>query len=169
MPEIHRDAKSAWLWLVEKGGLEPTGRDMPLLVMLQDRLDPETENLDEALANVTVTGFVNAFFGVITPFVGMMRDLLSISSRLQQLKDLLIGCLRLAMRDKNWKSIWTLSVNGFRALSTPSQFLAPCQFLPTQNCGSCEKTSTQPEHLTQTGHLQKTPSFRTAGKRPPAC
>jgi len=76
MPESHHDAKSAWLWLVEKGGLEPEGRDSELLSMLKDRLDPETGNLEEALASATVTGFLNAFFGVVAPFVDMMRDLL---------------------------------------------------------------------------------------------
>lgn len=76
MPETHRDAKSAWSWLVKKGGIEPEGRDSSLVEVLKNRLNPESVNLDDALTNTTVTGFVNAFFGVITPFVGMMRDLL---------------------------------------------------------------------------------------------
>ena len=76
MSETHRDAKSAWSWLVNKGGIEPAGRDSSLVEMLKSRLNPESVDLDDALTNTTVTGFVNAFFGVITPFVGMMRDLL---------------------------------------------------------------------------------------------
>jgi hypothetical protein len=76
MSETHRDAKSAWSWLVKKGGIEPKGRDSSLVEMLKSRLNPESVDLDDALTNTTVTGFVNAFFGVITPFVGMMRDLL---------------------------------------------------------------------------------------------
>jgi hypothetical protein len=62
--------------LVNKGGIEPEGRDSSLVEMLKSRLNPESFDLDDALTNTTVTGFVNAFFGVITPFVGMMRDLL---------------------------------------------------------------------------------------------
>jgi len=76
MPQAHRDAKSAWQWLAKKGGIEPKGRDLPLVTMLKDRLDPEASGLVEALSKVTVTVFLNTFFGVISPFVGMMRDLL---------------------------------------------------------------------------------------------
>jgi hypothetical protein len=76
MSVAHRNAKSAWSWLVKFGGIELEGRDSPLVEMLKSRLNPESVDLDDALTNTTVTGFVNAFFGVITPFVGMMRDLL---------------------------------------------------------------------------------------------
>ena len=76
MPKAHRDARSAWQWLVKKGGIEPEGRDLPLITMMKDRLDPEASGLAEALSNVTVTVFLSTFFGVISPFVTMMRDLL---------------------------------------------------------------------------------------------
>jgi hypothetical protein len=77
MPKVHRDAKSAWEWLVKSGGIEPDDRDLPLITMLKDRLDPEAFGLAEALSGVTVTVFLNTFFGVISPFVSMMRDLLA--------------------------------------------------------------------------------------------
>src|ERR1039458_5779836 len=64
----HRDAKSAWQWLAKKGGIEPEGRDLPLVTMLKDRLDPEASGLAEALSKVTVTVFLNTVFGVISPF-----------------------------------------------------------------------------------------------------
>jgi hypothetical protein len=76
MAKAHRDAKSAWQWLVKKGGIEPEGRDLPLVIMLKDRLDPESSSLAKALSSATVTVFLNTFFGVISPFVTMMRDLL---------------------------------------------------------------------------------------------
>jgi hypothetical protein len=76
MTRPHRDAKSAWDWLVKKGGIEPEDRDLPLVQMLKDRLDPEAQGLPEALSNVTLTVFLNTFFGVISPFIAMMRDLL---------------------------------------------------------------------------------------------
>ena len=77
MPEAHRDAQSAWRWLAKKGGIEPQQRDLPLVTMLKDRLDPEASDLTGALSNVSITVLLNTFFGVISPFVGMMRDLLS--------------------------------------------------------------------------------------------
>ena len=76
-PETHRDANSAWQWLATKGGIEPEGRDLPLTAMLRDRLNPEALHLEDALSGTSVTAFLNAFFGVISPFVAMMRDLLA--------------------------------------------------------------------------------------------
>jgi hypothetical protein len=74
---MHRDANSAWQWLASKGGIEPEGRDLSLAAMLRDRLNPEALHLAGALSGVSVTAFLNAFFGVISPFVAMMRDLLA--------------------------------------------------------------------------------------------
>ena len=50
MAELHRDALSAWEWLVKKGGIEPEGRDLPLVATLRVRLDPEASSLPEVLS-----------------------------------------------------------------------------------------------------------------------
>jgi hypothetical protein len=77
MTNPHRDAKSAWQWLVKNGGIELQDRDLPLVAMLKDRLDPEAPSLEDALSKASITVFLNAFFGIISPFIGMMSDLLA--------------------------------------------------------------------------------------------
>lgn len=77
MPDINRNPTAAWLWLSEKGGLEIEGRDLPLVMSLKDRLDPRAENLDQALSAASMSQFLNSFFGSVSPYVGMMRDLLA--------------------------------------------------------------------------------------------
>jgi hypothetical protein len=86
MPEIFDSAEAAWNFLVQHGGLEPTGRDAPLIEQLTERLargarfETEEESpqfvLEDVLKRVNVEHLVNVLFGVLHPFVGMMRDLL---------------------------------------------------------------------------------------------
>jgi hypothetical protein len=77
MSDINRDPAAAWQWLCEKGGLEVEGRDLPLVMSIKDRLDPLAETLDQALSAVSMSHFLNSFFGSVSPYVGMMRDLLA--------------------------------------------------------------------------------------------
>jgi hypothetical protein len=83
MPEIFDSAEAAWNFLVQHGGLEATGRDAPLIEQLTERLARgahfETEEdspqfvLEDVLKKVSVEHLVNVLFGVLHPFVGMMR------------------------------------------------------------------------------------------------
>lgn len=77
MPDVNRDPTAAWSWLAEKGGIEVHGRDLDLVMSLKERLDPEANSLEEALSAASMTRFLNSFFGVVSPYVGMMRDLLA--------------------------------------------------------------------------------------------
>src|ERR1035441_1169644 len=72
----YRTAASAWKHLCDKGGLDPNERDLPLLQTLKDRLNPNVSSLQQALEGTTIEAFLNAFFGVVSPFIGMMSDLL---------------------------------------------------------------------------------------------
>src|SRR5450756_1016613 len=71
-----RTARSAWQHLIKEGGLEIADRDQPLVQTLKNRLNPYAVSVDDALDGVSMEGFLNAFFGTITPFVAMMQDLL---------------------------------------------------------------------------------------------
>ena len=62
--------------MCDKGGLDPNERDLPLLQTLKDRLNPNVSSLQQALEGTTIEAFLNAFFGVVSPFIGMMSDLL---------------------------------------------------------------------------------------------
>jgi len=71
----------AWHFLVAHGAIEVHGRDELLVEQLQTRLQPETPDIDTALRCVTMEGFLNAFFGLLGPFVRIMRDLLEYFER----------------------------------------------------------------------------------------
>ena len=64
---VHKTALSAWLSLVETGGLEAGGRDAPLVEKLRGEIDASAPSIETALSGITVEGFLNAFFGVIRP------------------------------------------------------------------------------------------------------
>ena len=72
----HRTALEAWRYLRDEGGIEPDGRDVALVQMLKGRLDAHAPSLDDALEAASMEGFLNALFGVLSPFIGMMTDLL---------------------------------------------------------------------------------------------
>jgi len=87
MPEIFDRAEDAWNYLVSHGGLEVNGRDALLVEQLTERLTvgtlsdppddaPEPE-LGDVLKKASVEQLVNAMFGVVRPYIGMMRDLLN--------------------------------------------------------------------------------------------
>jgi hypothetical protein len=86
MPEIFDRADDAWNYLVSHGGLEVNGRDALLVEQLTERLtsgtlsDPPDDaprpELGDVLKKASVEQLVNAMFGVVRPYIGMMRDLL---------------------------------------------------------------------------------------------
>ena len=73
---IHRDATSAWNFLVKHGGIELQGRDEGLDVTICRRLDHTAPSLEYALARATMEAFTSAFFEAIEPYVGMFKDIL---------------------------------------------------------------------------------------------
>jgi hypothetical protein len=54
---IHRDAPSAWAYLVERAGLELSDRDDGIEAELLDRLEPTAASLDEALRHASLEKF----------------------------------------------------------------------------------------------------------------
>jgi hypothetical protein len=89
--DVFDTAEAAWDHLVRYGGLEVHGRDAALAEQLAARLAGDTKRLEdedapalvlgEILKTVTIEQLVNALFGLIRPFMGMMRDLLDYFQR----------------------------------------------------------------------------------------
>lgn len=78
---VHRDSISLWRALRETAGLEVEYRDADLVHRLKDALDPTAESLDAALASSSTDEFIQAFFQVIHPFVGIFRGILNFFCR----------------------------------------------------------------------------------------
>ncbi len=92
MSDILYSAKDAWEVLVSRGGLEVDGRDAPLVDELTARLsfgtisqiangsligdDTRRPVLNDVLERVNIEQLVNALFGLVRPYTGMIRDLL---------------------------------------------------------------------------------------------
>ena len=74
--EAHRSALSAWCGLVEKGGLEPDGRDLELADGLRQALNRDADSVEEALESAPMGAFVEALFTAIEPFPMMFGDIL---------------------------------------------------------------------------------------------
>lgn len=74
--QTHDTASSAWKALKRTGGIDVTGRDLPLVELLEQRLGASPGELERALSETTIEGFLNALFSVVSPFVNMMEDLL---------------------------------------------------------------------------------------------
>lgn len=97
MSDIVHSAKDAWEVLVLHGGLEMEGRDTPLVEELAAHLSvgtisqiangplieygTPTHVLNDILERVTIEQLVNALFGLVRPYTGMMRDLLDYFTR----------------------------------------------------------------------------------------
>ena len=89
--EVFKTAEAAWDHLIRCGGLEVGGRDAALAEQLAARLAGDTKRLEDenatalvlkdVLKTVTIEQLVNALFGLIRPFMGMMRDLLDYFQR----------------------------------------------------------------------------------------
>jgi hypothetical protein len=86
MSDIFNTAEEAWKYLVAHGGLEVNGRDADLVEAMTNRLTsepmvPDYEDihtragLGDILKSVSIEQLVNAMFGAVRPYVGMMRDL----------------------------------------------------------------------------------------------
>lgn len=91
MTEIFDSAEEAWNHLVRHGGLETDGRDAPMVDQLAERLtrgarfesDEDSPDLvlQDILKKVSIEQLVNALFGVVHPFMEMMRNLLDYFER----------------------------------------------------------------------------------------
>ena len=77
---IARSAPEAWAELVRIGGIEPEGRDKDFVAELARVLDPaafdpNTPDIDAALARATTSDLVRAMFDVVAPFGAMFSDI----------------------------------------------------------------------------------------------
>jgi hypothetical protein len=92
MSDIFSTAEEAWRYLVSHGGLEVNGRDADLVEAITKRLTsepvvPDYEDihsragLADILKSVSIEQLVNAMFGAVRPYAGMMRDLFDYFSR----------------------------------------------------------------------------------------
>jgi hypothetical protein len=81
MSEKFKTPIDAWTFLVAHGGIEVHGRDEILTEQLQTRLEPQASDIETALRGVSMEVFLNAFFGLLGPFVRIMRDLLEYFER----------------------------------------------------------------------------------------
>jgi hypothetical protein len=73
---VHRDPRSAWKHLVMQGGLELTGRDEDFEAELLTQLLPSALSLEDALRQVTIDRFLQAFFATARPYVRMFEEIL---------------------------------------------------------------------------------------------
>jgi hypothetical protein len=73
---VHRDASSAWAYLVACGGLELGDRDQDIVSELHGRLDPTAASLSEALQRVSLEKFLREFFEVAQSYVYMFNAIL---------------------------------------------------------------------------------------------
>ena len=86
MSSVHRSAREAWGFVVERGGIEIEGRDEGLDVALKEELRPTAETLDQALDESSVDEFCAGFFRVTESYVDMMRSVLDLFRAAQSLR-----------------------------------------------------------------------------------
>jgi hypothetical protein len=75
--QIARDALTAWTQLRSVGGIELGGRDLHLEDRLRIALRPSAPSLEQALALSSTDQLVEAFFGLLQPYVAMFRAILN--------------------------------------------------------------------------------------------